>query len=48
MNKMSKFDVSEIKTHLAKFKVYQYETKDLRNSAVLIPIGELAETLHFS
>ena len=38
MNKLSKFDVTVIKTQLAKFKVYQYETKDLRNSAVLIPI----------
>ncbi len=41
---MSKFDVSEIKTQLAKFKVYQYETKDLRNSAVLIPILPIQAT----
>ncbi len=32
------FDVSKIETQLMNFDVYQYETRELRNSAVLIPI----------
>ena len=37
-NNMSRFNVSKIENQLKKFDVYQYETKELRNSAVLIPI----------
>lgn len=37
-NNKIRFDVAKIETQLKNFDVYQYETKDLRNSAVLIPI----------
>jgi len=41
---MSRFDVSKIENQLKKFDVYQYETKELRNSAVLIPIFPVHST----
>jgi len=37
-NNTFQFNVSKIEPQLKKFDVYQYETKELRNSAVLIPI----------
>ncbi len=37
-NNKIRFDASKIETQLKKLDVYQYETKKLRNSAVLIPI----------
>ena len=38
INNKFRFHVSKIETQLKKFDIYQYETKELRNSAVIIPI----------
>jgi len=38
------FEASKIETQLMKFDVYQYETRELRNSAVLIPIFPVNST----
>jgi len=43
-NNKIRFDVSKIETQLKKFDVYQYETNELRNSAVLIPIFPVNST----
>ena len=43
-NNKIQFDVSKIENQLRKFDVYQYETKELRNSAVLIPILPIHST----